>query len=126
MNYNTFPLSSEISGNPAQLAAIRHINGPAMVLAGPGSGKTFVIIQRIRYLIENAGIDPLDYFGHYFYKSRTGNAKSFSKAGQIRVHPEVHFGTFHSAFFQIIRLSMSGNRLELITEKEKTIYYNIF
>ena len=119
MNHNTFPLSSEISGNPAQLAAIRHINGPAMVLAGPGSGKTFVIIQRIRYLIENAGIDPQTILVITFTKAAALEMQSRFQKLTDQKYPEVHFGTFHSAFFQIIRLSMSGNRLELITEKEK-------
>lgn len=119
MNHNTFPLSSEISGNPAQLAAIEHINGPAMVLAGPGSGKTFVIIHRIRHLIENAGIDPQTILVITFTKAAAMEMQSRFQKLTDQKYPEVHFGTFHSVFYQIIRLSMSGNRLELITEKEK-------
>lgn len=44
--------------NEAQKRAIRHIDGPALVLAGPGSGKTTVITNRVRYLTEKAGVEP--------------------------------------------------------------------
>ena len=37
--------------NEAQSTAISHVDGPMMVIAGPGSGKTTVITQRIKYLI---------------------------------------------------------------------------
>ena len=44
--------------NQAQKTAITHVDGPCMVLAGPGSGKTTVITSRIQYLIETVGIHP--------------------------------------------------------------------
>ena len=44
--------------SPSQRAAIEAPPGPTLVLAGPGAGKTFCLIERIRYLIEQLGIDP--------------------------------------------------------------------
>src|SRR5512145_2414078 len=42
----------------SQRAAIEAALGPALVLAGPGAGKTFCLIERIRFLIEQLGVDP--------------------------------------------------------------------
>ena len=44
--------------NPAQAEAAAHIDGPLLVLAGAGSGKTRVLIFRMAYLIKQVGIDP--------------------------------------------------------------------
>ena len=42
--------------NPSQLRAIAHLSGPMMVLAGPGSGKTSVIVERTAYMINEGKI----------------------------------------------------------------------
>lgn len=47
-----------MSFNPSQYEAIRHADGPMLVLAGPGSGKTLVITQRTKNLITEHGVDP--------------------------------------------------------------------
>lgn len=47
-----------MSLNTAQIQAIAHKNGPCMVLAGPGSGKTTVITKRIEYLIQKHRVKP--------------------------------------------------------------------
>ena len=47
-----------MSLNRSQAEAVRHINGPMLVLAGPGSGKTSVITERTKQLIASQGIDP--------------------------------------------------------------------
>src|SRR5687768_3172549 len=44
--------------SPSQREAIEAVPGPVLVLAGPGAGKTFCLIERIRFLIEQLGVEP--------------------------------------------------------------------
>ena len=57
-NNNVYPSLVDVKVNAAQEGAITHKDGPAMVLAGPGSGKTFVIVQRLKFLIEEYDVPP--------------------------------------------------------------------
>ena len=50
--------------NEGQKRAIEHFKGAALVLAGPGSGKTRVITYRTKYLIEHYGVDPANILAH--------------------------------------------------------------
>ncbi|MBR5115509.1 MAG: ATP-dependent helicase, partial [Lachnospiraceae bacterium] len=108
-----------IHGNAAQMQAIRHRDGPAMVLAGPGSGKTFVIVQRIRTLIEQYRIPPSEILTITFTRQAAIEMRQrFLKITEHRF-PEAVFGTFHSVFYQILTRSHPDKKLTLIDEREK-------
>jgi DNA helicase-2/ATP-dependent DNA helicase PcrA len=89
--------------NPQQLEAVKHTEGPSMVIAGAGSGKTRVLTFRIAYLIEN-GVDPFNILALTFtnkaareMKSRIADIIGDSEAKNISM------GTFHSVFARILR-----------------------
>lgn len=105
----------------AQEQAIYHKDGPALVLAGPGSGKTFVITQRIKTLIETYAINPANILVISFTKAAASEMKErFLKIiGQSQT--QVAFGTFHSIFFTILRNSYSYSSDCIISESEKTL-----
>lgn len=112
-------MKNNINGNAAQMEAILHKDGPAMVLAGPGSGKTFVIVHRLRHLVEECSVDPSHVLVITFTKAAALEMQHrFLKITDSN-YPEVCFGTFHSVFYQIIRSSNSSNRLQIINEIDK-------
>ncbi len=92
-----------------------------MVLAGPGSGKTFVITQRLKYLIEVCGADPSSILVITFTKAAALEMQHRFMKLTDSSYPEVSFGTFHSVFYQILRNSRSKTTptISLATEKQK-------
>jgi len=104
--------------NDKQVEAVCHNLGPMMVLAGPGSGKTTVIIHRIKTLIEKYGVLPRDILVITFTKAAAVEMKNrFMKICEL--NDGVSFGTFHSYFFRILRNSFDYNLDNLIKEDEK-------
>ena len=89
-------------GNAAQNAAIKHFLGPAMVLAGPGSGKTFVIVERLKYLIREYKVDPSHILVITFTKAAAIQMQQRFMKITDSSYPEVCFGTFHSVFYQFV------------------------
>lgn len=88
--------------NKSQLEAICLNEGPAIVLAGPGSGKTTVITHRVKNLIEQCNVPPEEILVVTFTKAAAVSmSKRFHEIAG-RSHP-VTFGTFHSVFFKILR-----------------------
>lgn len=88
--------------NKSQLEAICFNEGPAIVLAGPGSGKTTVITHRVKNLIEQCNVPPEEILVVTFTKAAAVSmSKRFHEIAG-RSYP-VTFGTFHSVFFKILR-----------------------
>ena len=87
--------------NDAQNQAITHIDGPCLVLAGPGSGKTAVITRRTQYLIEDAGVSPENILVITFTKAAATEMKERFQIMIQGAKAPCTFGTFHSVFFMI-------------------------
>ena len=111
--------TSEQKADPAQETAIRHGAGPCAVIAGPGSGKTFVLVERIRYLIDTGNADPSSILVLTF--SRAAAAHMRRRFLNSCAHAETVFGTFHSVFFKILQES-SAEPLSLIAAGAKRDY----
>ena len=86
------------SFNTEQKQAIEHFEGPAMVLAGPGSGKTTVITNRVLNLIEEQGVSPKQILVVTFSKAAAVEMQQRFRSMAEKAYP-VRFGTFHSVFF---------------------------
>ncbi len=109
----------ECSCTKRQEEAINHTVGPAAVLAGPGSGKTFTIVQRIYRLITSQGADPAHILVITFTKAAALEMQErFSRLMGQKSLP-VWFGTFHAVFYHILRQSAQYRGYTIITEKEK-------
>ena len=102
----------------AQTQAIMHKDGPMMVLAGPGSGKTTVITHRVQYLTKEYGIDPGDILVITFTRAAAGEMRERYEAltgGGSRVT----FGTFHSIFFRILKLAYRYTADNIVREEQQ-------
>ncbi len=93
-----------LSLNPQQKEAVLHNDGPLMILAGAGSGKTRVITQKIAYLIQEKKVSPLNILGVTFtnkaaHEMKDRLMKTLGK-GQLR---GIILSTFHSLCVRILR-----------------------
>ena len=87
--------------NEAQCKAVMHGEGPMLVLAGPGSGKTFTITNRISNLITHFEVPPQNILVITFTREAAMNMQRRFLASQNRICP-VNFGTFHAIFYQML------------------------
>lgn len=106
--------------NENQKDAVLHINGPCMVLAGPGSGKTRVITYRILNLVLNNNINPKNILAISFTKASSMEMKNraLSLSNDRRLN-SVNYGTFHSVFFRILRFFEKYELDCILDEKNK-------
>lgn len=108
----------EMAFSKAQTQAIMHKDGPMMVLAGPGSGKTTGITHRVQYLTKEYGIDPGDILVITFTRAAAEEMRERYEAltgGGSRVT----FGTFHSIFFRILKLAYRYTADNIVREEQQ-------
>ena len=89
--------------NPAQLAAVTHKEGPVLVVAGPGSGKTRVLTYRIAHLIET-GVAPWEILSLTFTNKAAKEMKERIEKVVGEKAKQIWTGTFHSIFGKILRI----------------------
>lgn len=104
--------------NPSQERAIRHKTGPMLVLAGPGSGKTLVITERTRFLIEECQISPSNILVITFTKAAAMEMKQRFRR-RIGKDCPVTFGTFHAVFFMILKHAYHYSAENIIKEEAR-------
>ena len=108
--------------NDEQRVAVGHEEGPMMVLAGPGSGKTTVILCRLRRLLEEGKAAGENILVVTFTKAAAEEMKRrfpLKNAG-------VTFATFHSIFFRILRKEMNYRVDQIILEEERRNVFRSF
>lgn len=106
----------------SQLEAIHHKDGPALILAGPGSGKTAVITERTRQLIAEYGVNPSNILVITFTRAAAGEMRErFFRLMGGKQYP-VTFGTFHAVFFTILKYAYHFHAGNIIREDVKYQY----
>lgn len=105
--------------NKAQKEAITQKDGPIMVLAGPGSGKTLVITRRIEYLIQQHKVKPEEILVVTFTKAATAEMRERFLRLMEGKHLPVTFGTFHGIYYGILKWAYSLKAENILSEEEK-------
>ncbi|MBO7710262.1 MAG: ATP-dependent helicase, partial [Lachnospiraceae bacterium] len=109
--------------SPSQEQAVCHGSGPALVLAGPGSGKTFVITRRVACLIHEKKADPAGILVVTFSRAAalTMRKRYLELAGNEGddAGTPVVFGTFHSVFFQILKAAYHYTAASILKEEQR-------
>jgi DNA helicase-2/ATP-dependent DNA helicase PcrA len=98
------PRRDALSGlNPVQSDAVTHAEGPLLVVAGAGSGKTRVLTHRIAHLIRERGVSPFEILAITFTNKAADEMKSRVAALVGPVAEKMWVSTFHSACVRILR-----------------------
>ncbi|HWT77034.1 MAG TPA: ATP-dependent helicase [Mobilitalea sp.] len=108
--------------NVAQLDAVQHTEGPMLVIAGPGSGKTLVITERTRYLIEKCHVPEDQILVITFTKAAATEMKERFLTLRGQKHTGVNFGTFHAVFFTILKHAYRFSAANIVKEDMRYQY----
>ena len=105
--------------NEAQAQAIQHTDGPCLVLAGPGSGKTLTIVNRVKYLIEKQKVRPEEILVVTFTRFAAAEMKSRLCLVMGKRDLPVTVGTFHGIYYGILKWAYRLNQENILSETEK-------
>ena len=105
--------------DPKQQAAVLHAEGPAIVVAGPGSGKTAVLTHRIDHLIRQLNIPPEKIMVITFTRAAADEMRSRFQAFPGETDAPVFFATFHAAFYRILRREEGLSARSVLGNEEK-------
>ena len=108
-----------MSLNKTQAKAVSHRDGPCLVLAGPGSGKTLTIVNRIKYLIEKYHVRPEEILVVTFTRFAAQEMKNRLCSLMGRKNIPVTAGTFHGIFYGILRCTYRMSAENILSEEEK-------
>lgn len=101
---NCLKMPDRTALNEVQYQAVTYGKGPLLLLAGPGSGKTFTIINRILYLLQT-GVPPEKILVITYTRAAACSMQERFAGASRTAAPPVNFGTFHSFFFHILQTS---------------------
>lgn len=115
MTSNTAALQSK--ANPQQLEAILATDGPVLIIAGPGSGKTFTLVERIVYLIRHKDVAPESLFVVTFTDkaARELTTRISNRLSELDIKfnlNEMYLGTFHSICLRLLEDYREFTRLK--------------
>ena len=105
--------------NEAQAQAIQHTDGPCLVLASPGSGKTLTIVNRVKYLIEKQKVRPEEILVVTFTRFAAAEMKSRLCLVMGKRDLPVTVGTFHGIYYGILKWAYRMNQENILSETEK-------
>ncbi len=105
--------------NHVQQQAVLHKDGPMLVLAGPGSGKTLVITERTKYLINEYKIPEENILVITFTKAAAAEMKERFLKGSGIDRSRVCFGTFHAIFYMILKHAYHLTAENILREEER-------
>ena len=103
--------------NEKQILAIEHFTGPCLVVAGPGSGKTKCLVERVYHLIDVHHISPDKILVLTFTKDAAKEMKDRFLKQSSCVTKIPFFGTFHSFFYTILKEEYHFTNENIITSK---------
>jgi DNA helicase-2/ATP-dependent DNA helicase PcrA len=103
--------------NPEQRRAIEATNGPVLIIAGPGTGKTFTLVQRAVYLIQEKGVKPEQIMMATFTEKSARELITRISNAIFSINPTVnlndmYIGTFHSICLRIIKENLEYSNIK--------------